>query len=98
MRVETRRGAATTASSAASAMPNRAPRNKDIGAATAAAAAQRRGAARDAHPQARPRVLPSLTGLRFVAAVLVVMFHFLNVPLAVGSGAGHAASVVFAHI
>jgi len=45
-------------------------------------------------PRSRPGVLPALTGLRIVAAVLVVMFHFLYIRVPAGTGVAHAAAAL----
>ncbi len=44
--------------------------------------------------KARPGVLPALTGLRIVAAVLVVMFHFLYIRVPAGTGVAHMTAAL----
>ena len=57
-----------------------------------------RAPAKVEEPHARPAVLPALTGLRIVAAVLVVMFHFLYIRIPAGSGVTHTIAVLVQHV
>lgn len=53
---------------------------------------------RPASATSKPRQLQALTGLRAVAALLVVMFHFLTIHVAAGSGAWHAVTQLGANV